>query len=113
MDEDLFKGITLDDIKMAGGWSVRAGQTHLYTPKERELMLRARAFAQQELLPRAPEAHRQVKEIKARWEGKERRERLREIGGKIEEKERERDQEAVSALLKDHLTTSERLHVLT
>ena len=41
------------------------------------------------------------------------RERLREIGGKIEEKERERDQEAVSALLKDHLTTSERLHVLT
>ncbi|MFZ1060473.1 MAG: acyl-CoA dehydrogenase family protein [Candidatus Rokuibacteriota bacterium] len=79
MDEDLFKGITLDDIKMAGGWSVSAGQTHLYTPKERELMLRARAFAQQELAPKAPEAHQKVKEIKTRYEGKERRARLREI----------------------------------
>jgi alkylation response protein AidB-like acyl-CoA dehydrogenase len=79
MDEDLFKGITLDDIKMAGGWSVGAGQTHLYNPKEREMMLRARAFAQQELAPKAAEAHRQVKEIKARYEGKERRARLREI----------------------------------
>jgi butyryl-CoA dehydrogenase len=79
MDEDLFKGVTLDDIKMAGGWSVSAGQTHLYTPKERELMLRTRAFAQQELAPKAQEAHRQVKEIKARCQGKERRARLREI----------------------------------
>ena len=79
MDEDLFKGITLDDIKMAGGWSVSAGQTHLYTPKERELMLRARAFAQHELAPKAPKAHQKVKEIKARYEGKERRARLREI----------------------------------
>ncbi len=79
MDEDLFKGITLDDIKMAGGWSVSAGQTHLYTPKEREMMLRARTFAQQELAPKAPEAHQKVKEIKARYEGKERRARLREI----------------------------------
>ena len=79
MDEDLFKGITLDDIKMAGGWSVSAGQTHLYNPKERELMLRARAFAQHELAPKAPKAHQKVKEIKARYEGKERRARLREI----------------------------------
>ncbi|MBI2152398.1 MAG: acyl-CoA dehydrogenase family protein [Candidatus Rokubacteria bacterium] len=79
MDEDLFKGITLDDLKMPGGWSVSPGQTHLYTPRERELMLRARAFAQQELLPRAPEAHKQVTEIKAGYQGKERRECLREI----------------------------------
>ena len=79
MDDDLFKGITLDDLRMAGGWSVSAGQTHLYTPKERELMLRARAFAQQELAPKAQEAHLQVKEIKARYQGKERRARLREI----------------------------------
>ncbi len=79
MDEDLFKGITLDDLKMPGGWSVGAGQTYLYTPRERELMLSARAFAQQEFLPAAPEAHRAVKEIKARYQGKERRDRLREI----------------------------------
>ena len=79
MDEELFRAITLEDIKMPQGWSVSAGQTHLYTREERELMLRARAFAQQELAPKAPEAHRQVKEIKASFQGKERREKLREI----------------------------------
>jgi alkylation response protein AidB-like acyl-CoA dehydrogenase len=79
MDEDLFRAITLDDIKMPPGWSVNPGQTHLYTPQEREVMLRARAFAQQELAPKAAEAHRQVKEIKARFQGRERREKLREI----------------------------------
>ncbi len=79
MDEELFKAITLDDIKMPPGWSVGSGQTHLYTPTERELMLRARAFAQQELAPKASDAHRRVKEIKARFKGRERREKLREI----------------------------------
>jgi alkylation response protein AidB-like acyl-CoA dehydrogenase len=79
MDEELFRAITLEDIKMPQGWSVSAGQTYLYTREERELMLRARAFAQQELAPKAPEAHRQVKEIKASFQGKERREKLREI----------------------------------
>lgn len=77
--DDLFKGITMDDLKMAGGWSVSAGQTHLYTREERDLMLRARAFAQQELLPRAPAAQQQVREIKARYQGKERRARLQKI----------------------------------
>ncbi|MFQ5830199.1 MAG: acyl-CoA dehydrogenase family protein [Candidatus Methylomirabilia bacterium] len=79
MDEDLFKPITLEDMTMPAGWSVSAGQTYLYTPQERELMLRVRAFAQQELGPKAPEAHGQVTEIKAEFKGPERRQRLREI----------------------------------
>ncbi len=79
MDEEPFRAITLEDIRMPPGWSVSAGQTYLYTPAERELMLRARAFAQQELAPRAAEAHRQVKEIKTYFSGSERRERLRAI----------------------------------
>ncbi len=82
MDEELFRAITLEDMKMPAGWSVSAGQTHLYTPTERDLMLRARAFAQQELAPQAPEAHRQVKEIKAKFQGTERRAKLREIAKK-------------------------------
>ncbi|MFQ5521620.1 MAG: acyl-CoA dehydrogenase family protein [Candidatus Methylomirabilia bacterium] len=76
MDEELFRAITVEDMKMPGGWSVSPGQTHLYTPQEREVMLRVRAFAQQELAPKAVEAHRQVKEIKAQCQGAERRERL-------------------------------------
>ena len=79
MDEELFRATTLEDMKMPAGWSVSSGQTHLYTPREREMMLRARAFAQQELAPKAPEAHRQVKEIKAGFRGPERRDKLREI----------------------------------
>ncbi len=79
MSDDPFKAITLEDMSMPGGWSVNDGQTFLYTPAERELMHQARRFAQQELLPHAAEAHRQVKEIKAKFEGKERRERLRAI----------------------------------
>ncbi|MBI4609057.1 MAG: acyl-CoA/acyl-ACP dehydrogenase [Candidatus Rokubacteria bacterium] len=79
MDEELFRAITLDDMKMPAGWSVNSGQTHLYTPAERELMLRARAFAQQELAPKAAGAHRLVEEVKAKFQGKERRAKLREI----------------------------------
>jgi alkylation response protein AidB-like acyl-CoA dehydrogenase len=77
--EDAFRAITLEDLTMPGGWSVSPGQVFLYSPEERALMLRARAFAQQEVLPRAAAAHRQVQEIKARWQGPERRERLRAI----------------------------------
>jgi hypothetical protein len=58
--DDVFKALGLEDIKMPGGWSVSGGQTHLYTADERRLMHEARAFAQQELLPRARDAHRQV-----------------------------------------------------
>ncbi len=79
MSEDLFRAITLEDMTMPGGWSVTDGQTFLYTPAERELMHQARAFAQKELLPKAAAAHREVKEIKAQHEGKERRERLRAV----------------------------------
>jgi acyl-CoA dehydrogenase len=79
MSDDRFKAIGLEDMSMPGGWSVNDGQTFLYTPAERELMHQARAFAQRELLPRAAEAHRRVKEIKAGFQGRERRERLRDI----------------------------------
>jgi alkylation response protein AidB-like acyl-CoA dehydrogenase len=79
MSDARFKAITLDDMTMPGGWSVNNGQTFLYTPEERELMRQARAFAQQELLPQAAAAHRRVRQIKTEFEGKERRERLREI----------------------------------
>ncbi len=79
MDEELFRAITFEDMKMPAGWSVSAGQTYLYTAAERELMLRGRAFAQQELAPQTAEVHRRVKEIKARFQGLERREKLREI----------------------------------
>jgi acyl-CoA dehydrogenase len=77
MNDDRFRAISLEDMTMPGGWSVGSGQTFLYTPEERAIMHQARAFAQQELLPRAEAAHRQVKEIKARYEGRERRDRLR------------------------------------
>ena len=80
MSDDRFKAIGMDDITMPGGWSVNDGQTFLYTPAERALMHQTRQFAQKEILPRAAEAHGQVKEIKARHEGKERRARLRTIG---------------------------------
>ncbi len=80
MSDDRFKAIGFEDMTMPGGWSVNDGQTFLYTPAERELMHQARQFAQKEVLPRAPEAHRQVKEIKAQFDGKERRARLRKIG---------------------------------
>jgi len=79
MDAELFRAITLEDMKMPAGWSVGGGQTYLYTPAERGLMLRARAFAQQELAPQAAATDRKVKEIKARFSGLERREKLREI----------------------------------
>ncbi|MBI4637386.1 MAG: acyl-CoA/acyl-ACP dehydrogenase [Candidatus Rokubacteria bacterium] len=79
VDPERFRPITLEDMTMPGGWSVSSGQTHLYTPEEQRLMHEARAFVHDEVLPKAAEAHRQVKEIKARYEGAERRARLREI----------------------------------
>ena len=80
VDPALFRSITLEDMTMPGGWSVSSGQVHLYTPAEQRLMHEARAFAQQEILPKSAEAHRRVKEIKAKHEaGPERRARLREI----------------------------------
>ncbi len=79
VDPDLFRAVTADDMTMPGGWSVSGGQTYLYTEDERRLMHAARAFAQRELLPRAAEAHRAVRDIKAKYEGAERRQRLREI----------------------------------
>ncbi len=78
-EPDPFRAITLEDMRMPGGWSVGSGQTHLYTPEELRLMHEARAFAQRELAPRSAEAHRAVTDIKARYEGGERRARLREI----------------------------------
>jgi len=77
MSEERFKAIGMDDISMPGGWSVNDGQTFLYTPAEREIMRQSRAFVQKEILPRAAGAHSEVKEIKARHEGKARREKLR------------------------------------
>ncbi len=79
MSDERFKAIGMDDLTMPGGWSVSDGQTFLYTAAERELMLQARAFAQKEILPRAAEAHQQVTQIKAGFQGKERRARLRPI----------------------------------
>ena len=77
MSDERFKAIGMDDISMPGGWSVSDGQTFLYTPAEREIMGQSRAFVQREILPRAASAHSEVKEIKARHEGKARREKLR------------------------------------
>jgi alkylation response protein AidB-like acyl-CoA dehydrogenase len=77
MTDERFKAIGMDDIGMPGGWSVNDGQTFLYTPAEREIMRQSRAFAQKEILPHAAAAHHEVKEIKARYEGKARREKLR------------------------------------
>jgi acyl-CoA dehydrogenase len=77
MIEERFKAIGMDDISMPGGWSVSDGQTFLYTPAEREIMQQSRAVVQREILPRAAGAHSEVKEIKARHEGKTRREKLR------------------------------------
>jgi len=77
MSEERFKAIGMDDIGMPGGWSVSDGQTFLYTPAEREIMQQSRAVVQREILPRAASAHSEVKEIKARHEGKARREKLR------------------------------------
>jgi len=77
MSEERFKAIGMDDISMPGGWSVSDGQTFLYTPAEREIMQQSRAVVQREILPRAASAHSEVKEIKARHEGKARREKLR------------------------------------
>jgi alkylation response protein AidB-like acyl-CoA dehydrogenase len=79
MSDERFKAIGMDDISMPGGWSVSDGQTFLYTPAEREIMRQSRAFVQREILPRAAGAHSEVKEIKARHEGKARREKLRAI----------------------------------
>jgi len=79
VSDERFKAIGMDDMTMPGGWSVSDGQTFLYTPAERELMHQARAFAQKDILPRAAAAHQEVKQIKARFEGPERRDRLRAI----------------------------------
>ena len=80
VDPELFRAIGLQDMTMPGGWSVSSGQVHLYTPEEQRLMHEARAFAQQAILPKAAEAHRRVKEIKAKHEaGPERRRLLREL----------------------------------
>jgi alkylation response protein AidB-like acyl-CoA dehydrogenase len=79
MSDERFKAIGMDDIGMPGGWSVSDGQTFLYTPAEREIMRQSRAFVQREILPHAADAHLLVKQIKARHEGPERREKLRAI----------------------------------
>ncbi len=78
-DPEEFRAVTLDDMRMPGGWSVSSGQTFLYTKEEQAIVQQARRFAQTRLLPDAPAAHREVKEIKARHQGRERRARLREI----------------------------------
>ena len=61
-DPEPFRSITLQDMTMPGGWSVSRGQTYLYTPAEQRIMHEARAFAQQEILPKSAEAHRRVKD---------------------------------------------------
>jgi acyl-CoA dehydrogenase len=77
--DDRFKAIGLDDLTMPGGWSVNDGQTFLYTPAERELMHQVRQVVQRQIMPGAAAAHREVAAIRTRWEGRERRERLRAI----------------------------------
>ena len=79
MSDDRFRAIGMGDITMPGGWSVSDGQTFLYTPAEREIMHQSRAFIQREILPNAAAAHQEVKQIKARHEGRARREKLRAI----------------------------------
>ena len=74
-----FRAVTPEDITMPGGWSVSSGQTFLYTKEEQALLQQARAFAQREILPTSAAAHREVKEIKTKYEGAERRDRLRAI----------------------------------
>ena len=78
-DPEEFRAITLDDMKMPGGWSVSSGQTFLYSKEEQTILQQARRFAQTRLLPVAPAAHREVKEIKALHQGAARRARLRDI----------------------------------
>ena len=79
MSDERFKAIGMGDITMPGGWSVSEGQTFLYTPAEREIMHQSRAFIQREILPHSAGAHREVKQIKARYEGQARREKLRAL----------------------------------
>ncbi len=78
-ESDPFRAITASDMTMPPGWSVSAGQTFLYTKEEQALVQQARAFAQRAIAPGAADAHRRVKEIKAQFEGRERRERLRTL----------------------------------
>ena len=78
-EADPFRAITADDMTMPPGWSMSPGQMFLYTKEERALVQQARAFAQREILPTAAAAHREVKDIKARYDGRERRDRLRAI----------------------------------
>ena len=78
-DPEEFRAVTLDDMTMPGGWIVSSGQTFLYTKEEQAIVQQARRFAQTRLLPEAPATHREVKDIKAQLQGKERRARLREI----------------------------------
>ncbi|HET7341386.1 MAG TPA: acyl-CoA dehydrogenase family protein [Methylomirabilota bacterium] len=79
MTDEPFRAITADDLTMPPGWSVSAGQTFLYTKEEQALVQQARAFAQGTIAPTAAAAHREVKDVKARYEGRERRERLRAL----------------------------------
>jgi len=74
-----FRAVTPDDLTMPAGWSVSAGQTFLYTKEEQAVAQQARAFAQREVAPQAAAAQREVKAIKATYEGAERRERLRAL----------------------------------
>ena len=76
---DAFRAITAEDMTMPPGWSVSSGQTFLYTKEEQTLVQQARTFAQREIAPTAAAAHRRVKELKATWEGRERRDRLRAL----------------------------------
>lgn len=74
-----FRAVMPEDLTLPAGWSVSVGQTHLYSPEERRLMAEVRAFAQRELAPEAARAHAEVQAIKRRYEGNERRERLRAL----------------------------------
>src|SRR2546425_8531527 len=74
-----FRAVGPDDLTMPAGWSVSSGQTFLYTKEEQAIVQQARAFAQREVAPHAAAAHREVKAIKAKHEGAERRDRLRAL----------------------------------
>jgi alkylation response protein AidB-like acyl-CoA dehydrogenase len=78
-ESEPFRAITADDLTMPPGWSVSSGQTFLYTKEEQAIVQQARAFAQREVAPHAAAAHRDVKAIKAQYEGAERRDRLRAL----------------------------------
>lgn len=79
MDDERFRAITMEEIRMPPGWSDGRGANYLYADRERELRQQVRAWAQRGIAPEVAEARRRVDETKATLKGTERREALRAI----------------------------------